>query len=126
MIAKLQHWSLRSRTLGEWQSPEQNGVCLFGLVAGHARHQDGKEVMTTPVMRCQANCVVTRSGSAYELGLADPAYELCYPGALQRLRARLQQDGSPEVASASAPRSDGGVSILGKLLKWLGFRRPNT
>ena len=66
---------------------------VFGFVFGHPRHLDGKELLTSPVMRCSANRIVTRSGSEYELGSVDPAYERRYPDALKRLFARLEQGG---------------------------------
>jgi hypothetical protein len=66
---------------------------LFGFVFGHPRHLDGKELLTSPVVRCHANRIVTRSGSEYELGSIDPAYERRYPDALNRLFARLEQGG---------------------------------
>ena len=112
MAARLQQWSLRSRRLGQWQSPEEEGVCLFGFVVGHPRHRNGKEVLTTPVIRCCANRIVTRSGNEYELGLTDPAYERRYPGALQRLLARQQQDPATDLARAPQPRHDGFVSRM--------------
>ena len=71
------------------QPPEEDAVCLFGFVAGHQRHRDGKEVLTSAVMHCVAHRIVTKSGTEYELGSVDPSYERSYPGALQRLLARL-------------------------------------
>ena len=91
MFARLQHWSLHSRPPGEWQSPEEDGARVFGFVFGHPRHLDGKELLTSPVMRNSDNRIVTRSGSEYELGSIDPAYEPRYPDALLRLFARLEQ-----------------------------------
>ena len=116
MIAKLQHWSLRSRPLGEWQSPEDDGVCVFGFLMGHPRHCDGKEVLTSRVVRCQDNRIVTKSGSEYELGSPDPSYERSYPGALQRLFARLEQCPSKVVRPVDSPRT-GVASLVKSLLK---------
>jgi hypothetical protein len=86
----LQNWSLRSRPWGAVESPEQEGSCLYGLVIGHPRHRDGKPVLTSPVAARRTHCVVTRSGSEYDLGDPDPAYERLYPGARERLLERLE------------------------------------
>jgi hypothetical protein len=86
---KLQHWSVRIRPWGQLESPEREGSCLYALVTGHPLHHDGKEVITSPLIARRTNCVVTRSGSEYELGEPDPAYEALFPNALQRLLARL-------------------------------------
>ena len=121
MIAKLQHWSLRSRDSAGWQSPDEDGTRLFGLVFGHPKHFDGKELITSPVVQCTANRVVTRSGSEYALGPIDPAYERRYPGALQRLLARLGND-----PMAPAPRRDRWISRAIKFLAQLtGKRSPS-
>jgi len=106
MITRLEHWSLCSRPFGRVQPPEEEGVCLVGCVVGHPRHRDGKEVLTSPVMHCGVNAVVTKSGSEYALGLVDPSYERSYPGARQRLLTRLErgsreQTGPPELTWAA-------------------------
>jgi hypothetical protein len=122
MFAKLQHWSLHSRPLGEWQSPEQDGVRVFGYVYGHPLHRDGKEVLTSPVIRCSANRIVTRSGSEYELGAVNPAYERRYPGALDRLLIRLGW--TPKgCAPAIAPRRAGCLSKVTRFLSSLGSKQ---
>ena len=89
MNTRLEHWSLRSRPLGLVEAPEQEDVCLFGVIVGHPFHRDGKEVLTSPVRHYRANRIVTKSGSEYELGSVDPSYERCYPAALQRLLSCL-------------------------------------
>jgi len=119
MVARLQNWSLHSRPPGEWHSPEEDGVRVSGFVFGHPRHLDGKELLTSPVMRCCDNHVVTRSGSEYELGSIDPAYERRYPNALQRLFVRLEQ-GATNRVRGHEPRSDGCVSRMRRFLASLG------
>ena len=90
VIMKLQNLSVRSRPWGQFQPPEQEGSCLYGLIVGHPLHRDGKEVLTSSIAARRADCVVTRSGSEYELGEIDPHYERLYPNARQRLLARLE------------------------------------
>lgn len=121
MTAKLQHWSLCSRRSGEWLSPDAEGARIFGLVFGHPRHFDGKELLTSPVVKRAANRIVTRSGSEYALGPIDPAYERRYPGALQRLLARLGND-----PMATAPRRDGWISRVKQFLMRLTGKRNTS
>ncbi len=125
MATKLHRWSLRSRSLGDWQSPEEVGACLFGIVSGHPRHIDGKEVVTTPLVRCEANRVVTRSGSEYELGSSDPAYERLFPGALQRLLARLQKGATPALLATEASEN-GCASKVGRFLFTVLMKRGTS
>jgi hypothetical protein len=121
MTAQLQHWSLCSRRSGEWQSPDEDGARIFGLVFGHPRHFDGKELLTSPVVKRSANRIMTRSGSEYALGPIDPAYERRYPGALQRLLARLGND-----PMAPAPRRAGWISRAKKFLMRLTGKRSTS
>jgi hypothetical protein len=122
MIAKLQNWSLHSRPPGQWQSPEEDGGRVFGFVFGNPRHLDGKELLTSAVMRCSANHIVTRSGSEYELGSIDPAYERRYPDALQRLFAHLKK-GTMDRVRAPEPRLEGGVPRMRRFLLSLGCKQ---
>jgi hypothetical protein len=122
MVARLQNWSLCARPPGGWQSPDNDGVRVFGFVFGHPRHLDGKELITSPVMRCFDNLVVTRSGSEYELGSIDPAYERRYPDALQRLFACLEQGGTNRVR-ANEPRRDWCISRMRRLLASLSCKQ---
>ena len=93
---KLQNWSLRSRPWGLLQSPEEQGSCLFGLVVDHPLHQGEKEVITSTVVGRRADCIVTRSGSEYELANPDLVYERLYPEARYRLLARLAACPAPQ------------------------------
>jgi hypothetical protein len=104
MNTRLERWSLRSRPFGLLQPPEEEDVCLFGVVVGHPCHRDGKEVLTSPVMHYGAKRIVTKSGSEYELGLVDPSYERFFPGAFERLLSRLEM-GSRDLACAAQPMS---------------------
>jgi len=97
---KLQNWSLRSRPWGLLRSPEEVGSCLYGQVIGHPLHRTGKEALTSTVLGLHADCVVTRSGSEYELAEPDPDYERLFPNARQRLLARLALS-EPEHLAAS-------------------------
>lgn len=105
---KVEHWSLRSRPMGRIEPPEMPGVCLHGQVIGHPYHIDGKEVLTTAVLNFGLDTVITKSGSEYELGEVDPAYEKLFPGAEQRLLRALDraQPKPPELPpQGSSPRS---------------------
>jgi len=87
---KLDRWCVISRTTLSLPPPEQERCCLHGSVSGHPRCLDGKQVTTSLVVSRSGNKVVTKSGSEYELGDADPDYEALYPNARQRLLAGLR------------------------------------
>ena len=57
---------------------------------GHPAHADGKAITTSRLIGRKDRLVVTRSGSEYELGEPDPAYESKFPNARERLLAGLQ------------------------------------
>jgi hypothetical protein len=87
---KLDKWCVVSRSFTAWQPPEQARCCLHGLVSGHPRCADGKPVTTSLMIGCHQNRIVTKSGSEYELGEVDAAYETLYPNAQPRLLATLR------------------------------------
>jgi hypothetical protein len=87
---KLDQWCVLSRNLPALLAPEQERRCLHGRVSGHPRCCDGKEVTTSLLIGRHGNKVVTKSGSEYELGEADAAYEALYPQAKQRLLDALR------------------------------------
>ena len=78
--------------------PEQKPQHLFGFVRGHPFHADGKQLRTSRLVYRKDGCVLTRSGSQYELGDPHPDYEAEYPEARQRLLASLPRQ--PEAALA--------------------------
>ena len=71
------------------QPPEQERCCLHGFVRGHPRCADGKEVTTSMLCSRAGSKVLTKSGSEYELGNVDAAYESLFPNARQRLLGSL-------------------------------------
>ena len=99
----LQNWSVRSRPWGQLEAPEREGSCLYGLVVGHPRHRDGKEVLTSLVVARHAGHILTKSGSEYDLADPDPDYERLYPEARQRLLARLERCSQQMPTPAAAP-----------------------
>ena len=86
---KLDSWCLISRSYPALPPPEQEHCCLHGLVSGHPRCHDGKEVTTSFIVSRDGSKVVTKSGSEYELGDVDASYEALYPNARTRLLAGL-------------------------------------
>ena len=95
---KLEKWSVVSNAGIALAPPEQGPQYLFGVVHGHPHHADGKQVRTSRLVYRKGGCVVTKSGSNYELGEAHPAYEAEYPDARRRLMAALEvQPEEPQV-----------------------------
>jgi hypothetical protein len=86
---KLDCWCLISRALPSLPPPEQERCCLHGYVTGHPRCGDGKEITTSLVVSRTGDKVLTKSGSEYELGNVNAAYEALYPDARERLLACL-------------------------------------
>ena len=87
---KVERWSVVSRTEYGFQPPDSESNCLQGFVTGHPSHADGKAITTSRLVGRNADRVVTRSGSEYELGEPDPAYESQYPNAKERLLEGLK------------------------------------
>lgn len=96
---KLEKWCLIARNSLALLAPEQERACLHGFVYGHPRCADGKEVTTSLVVARDGTLIVTKSGSAYELGDADSGYEGLFPNARQRMLSSLR----PAKALAEAP-----------------------
>lgn len=86
---RIDHWCIIARSSPWLQPPEHERFCLHGVVRGHYRCADGKEVTTSTIVSRRGDRVVTKSGSEYELGPADPMYEALYPNARERMLANL-------------------------------------
>lgn len=83
-IKKLEKWSLVA--IGRpYDAPESYWHCLQGI------NEAGSQVVTSSIVGCQNSHVLTKSGSIYELGEADPDYEKLYPNAKKRLFERLEK-----------------------------------
>ncbi len=64
--------------------PEHRGQAFDGKVYGHPRFNDGDRITTSNIIEVKNGRFITQSGSEYELGEVDPAYEAAFPGAKQR------------------------------------------
>jgi hypothetical protein len=92
-MARLENWSYRVKA-GIYDAPETFTTHLVGTVYGHQnpqRHPDGKRIVTSRLVSIEGDLVVTKSGSKFELGEADPDYEKEFPNAKQRLLDRLRK-----------------------------------
>lgn len=89
---KLNNWSFVSTNQDDpYCPPEMIRFYLCGEVSGHPDFTDGDKVTTSPLIGKRNGKVVTKSGSEYELGYVDQAYEQLFPNAEQRLLAQLQE-----------------------------------
>lgn len=79
---KIDQWALIAHPLG--------GAQLTGVVTGHPRFPDYTSVTTSLVVAIEDGKVRTKSGSLYELGEPEPAYEREFPNARARLLAQTQ------------------------------------
>lgn len=73
--AKLSDWAIEFGGPDDgYTAPEIRGIRLVGIVTGHHRKEDGKQVATSTVARVEGRRVWTRSGTEYEL-VGDPCIE---------------------------------------------------
>ena len=87
---KLDCWCITSKGGAALVPPDWNPRYLFGVVQGHPCHVDGREVTTSRLLCRNGSRVITRSGSAYELGEPHAMYEAEYPNAKRRLLNSLE------------------------------------
>jgi hypothetical protein len=85
MSYKLENWYLIGRDVDPFKAPEQIKQYLGGEVYGNPNFKDGEIIRTSSIQSIEDGCVVTSSGSKYELGEPDEEYEAIYPGAKERL-----------------------------------------
>lgn len=86
----LENWSVVTNA-DAYTPPELIVGRLTGMVYGHPNHYDGKEVVTSPVIGCQGDLIVTKTGSLYGLGKIDPEYAKLFPDAQKRLFESLKE-----------------------------------
>lgn len=60
---------------------------LVGNVINHPRHESGKCVVTSPIVKVDPinKYLQSRTGTKYKLGKVDPDYEKEYPNAEERI-----------------------------------------
>lgn len=88
-MTRIDCWSLTALSCDPYTSPECIGFALVGVVTGHPKRPDGEVVRTSRIVGYNGTGVETASGTVYELGSVDPSYERQFPGARERLLARL-------------------------------------
>lgn len=87
---RLENWSFIVRSGDPYTAPELISGQLAGNVYNHPRFKDGEPVVTSLVVKEENGKVVTYSGSRYELGEPNPAYEQQFPDAKNRLMKALK------------------------------------
>lgn len=103
---KLDNWRAISGICDASPGPEQGLLRLRGTVTGHPRCEDGREVTTSLVLSRQGECIVTQSGSHYDLGKPNSDYESQFPNARERLLVALPSQDIVHVPARSG--HDGG------------------
>lgn len=83
-MPRLESWSVTGGN-NPYTAPELRTLHLQGMVYGHPMFDEGHPVLTTPIVSVVDDRVVTKSGSIYELGEVDAAYEYQFPNARERL-----------------------------------------
>ena len=82
---RLENWSCTYGYVSPYTAPEQLQQRLAGEVYDHPNFPDGDEIVTSSIIAICDGRVMTRSGSMYDLGVVDPAYEEKFPNARNRL-----------------------------------------
>lgn len=89
----LNHWSAQ---LGlQYVPPQTQRSTLAGVCQNHPKHKDGTELVTSIIKGkrsvLQEWTIVTKSGTSYQLGSIDPAYERLFPNAKIHLFNALKE-----------------------------------
>ena len=71
-MIKIDNWSTTD-TIGPYDAPELSRLRLHGMVFGHPRFPDGKEVRTSSIQNVNGRVIKTRN-SIYKLGRIDPGF----------------------------------------------------
>jgi hypothetical protein len=88
-MPRLESWSIVGDN-DPYTAPELRAMHLQGLVYDHSGFDDGHTIVTSPILGKANGRVVTKSGSAYELGAVDAVYECQFPSARERLLSGLR------------------------------------
>lgn len=85
MPIKLENWCLIYGNVTPFTAPELLIPHLHGTVYQHPLHKDGTVITTSSIFAVKDGFVITRSGSAYELGEPSPEYEKEFPNCKKTL-----------------------------------------
>lgn len=89
MKIQLKNWAVASKGKDQYTPPELWVPVLVGNTYGHPKFPEGHEITTSHIKGKRDGCVVTHSGSEYELLDIDPNYEKLYPDAREKLFSTL-------------------------------------
>lgn len=87
----LNNWSVTSFEQDAYTAPELRRFHLQGNVIEHPDFEDDHHITTSRIVGKRGDCIVTRSGTIYELGNVDEKYEQLYPDAKRRLLSSLKE-----------------------------------
>ena len=82
---KIENWAIVG--LNPYAAPEVQSECIVGIIYGHPKHDDGKRVRTSRIVRASEGVITTKTGSIYELGEVNKEYEEEFPNARERIFA---------------------------------------
>lgn len=85
MKYRLEDWAIITTEQNPLLAPKLLAKCLTGKLYNHPKFDDGVNVTTSAFTAQTDGCVVTNSGSIYELGAINPEYEELYPNTRTRL-----------------------------------------
>lgn len=70
-FVKINNWSTTRGGGSPYDAPELSELRLQGVVIGHPRGCDGRNVLTSPIVDIDGRVITTRSGTVYSLGRPD-------------------------------------------------------
>jgi len=84
---RIENWSIIFDGKSDpYQAPELRHSCVMGKVYNHREFKDGHNIITSTIDKVEKGCIITQSGSNYELGEINPKYLETYPNALDVLK----------------------------------------
>lgn len=75
-IVRISNWRLVADPRDAFKAPELRGSCLCGIVHGHPKKRDGREIVTSSIVGVRGRLVITSSGTHYRLGPIQPEYRV--------------------------------------------------
>jgi len=89
-MTKIDNWSVVNGNSSPYNAPETQWQALSGNITGHPKLGKLDGITTSRIVGWSLGMVLTKSGTNYELGEVDPAYELLFPNARERLMNSLK------------------------------------
>jgi len=90
---RIENWSIMIHDSWnqEYQTPELFKSSWLGKIYDHPDHEDGECIITSSIKGFERNCILTASGSKFEIGKINPRYLDKYPNILDLLYSKFSK-----------------------------------